>query len=138
MNQDNNNNTDNNDLFLIAARKKYRFVTNKGQLSAEDLFDLKLDYLDEMAIRMDEDLQKKRKGSFVSGRKERGLSDEQNMFDIVLYVINTKIAEDEARKAKAANSAQKEFLKSLLDKKKMEQLEGLSIDDIQKQLDSIG
>lgn len=120
-------------LLLSAAKKKYRFSSSKGGLTVEDLFDLNLTSLDNIAVAIDEQLQKSGRKSFVS-RTTAANTDLSNQLEIVKFVIETKQAEDEARKSRVEKEGQKAFLKGLLEKKKMEQLEGLSAEDIQKQL----
>ncbi len=126
----------NNTLFITAARKKYRFDSSKGQINAEDLFDCNLWALDSIAVALDDKIQKAGRKSFV-GKKLSSTGDDENKLEIVKFVIETKQAEEDARKVRAEKQTQKEFLTKLLQQKKMEQLESLSAEDIQKQLDSL-
>mgnify|MGYP000965409776 CR=1 FL=1 len=130
----NTNNT--NELFITAARKKLRFETTKAQLTSEDLFDLSLTALDNIAVALDEKIQKLGRKSFVQKRTP-STADIETQLEIVKFVIETKQAEDDARKTKEKNAAQREFLTNLKQKKQMEQLEGLSLEDIEKQLASL-
>ena len=126
-----------NDLFVVAARKKFRFDSTKGQLQVEDLFDFPLNSLDTIAIALDEKIQKAGRKSFVA-KKSVSTGDDESKLEIVKFVIETKQAEEDSRKTKAANESQKTFLKDLLQKKNMEKLESLSPEEIQKQLDQLG
>jgi hypothetical protein len=125
-----------NDLFIIATRKKFRFDSTKGGLTSEDLFDLNLTALDTIAVSLDEKIQKLGRKSFVQ-KKVASTSDLETQLEIVKYVIETKQAEDEARKTREKNAAQRQFLTGLKEKKQMAALESLSLEDIDKQLASL-
>lgn len=126
-----------NDLFVTAARKKFRFDSNRGQLSTEDLFDLKLEALDTIAIALDKKINEAAGKSFVKTRAA-STTELDTQLEIVKFVIATKQAEDEAKKVRVAKDSQRAFLNELLQKKRVEQLEGLSLDEIQAQLAAIG
>jgi len=126
-----------NELFVLAARKKYRFESGRGSVSVEDLFDLSLAALDNVAVALDEKIQKAGRKSFIA-KLSRSTGDDENRLEIVKFVIETLQAEADARKTRAEKENQKAFLKGLLEKKQLEQLEGLSAEEIQKQLDQLG
>lgn len=129
--------TENNTLFIAASRKKFRFETSKGLLSTEDLWDLNLNSLDTIAVALDEKIQKLGRKSFVA-KRAASTSTLNDQLEVVKFVIETKIAEDEQKKVKADKESQKAFLNTLLEKKKTEQMEGLSVEEIQKQIASLG
>jgi hypothetical protein len=122
-----------NELFVIAARKKFRFSSTKGELNVEDLFDLNLNFLDSIAVALDEKIQKAGRKSFVQ-KRAASTTDFEIQLEIVKFVIESKQAEIEERKAREAKAAKREFLLNLKQKKEMDQLEGLSLADIEKQL----
>jgi len=124
-------------LVIKAARKKWRFVTTKGHLSFEDLWDLKLEDLDKIAVALDEKIQKGGRKSFITKRTE-SMTEEQGMFDLVSYVIETKMAEADAAKDRAAKRGQREFLEELKKQKQIATLEGLSLEEIDKQIAALG
>lgn len=129
--------TENNTLFITACRKKFRFETSKGLLTTEDLFDLNLNSLDAIAVALDDKIQKLGRKSFVA-KRAASTSTLNDQLEVVKFVIETKIAEDEQKKVKADKESQKAFLNTLLEKKKTEQMEGLSVEEIQKQIASLG
>ena len=47
-----------NELFKQATQNKYRFESTKGLLTVEDLWDLSLTALDNVAVTLDEQIQK--------------------------------------------------------------------------------
>ena len=66
------------------------------------------------------------------------MTEEQGMFDLVSYVIETKMAEADAAKDRAAKRGQREFLEDLKKKKQIATLEGLSLEEIDKQIAALG
>ena len=127
----NTNNT--NDLFIIAARKKFRFASNKGHLCAEDLFDLSLTSLDAVAVAIDEQVQKVGRKSFINKRAD-STKDIEDALSIVKFVIETKQDEIEAKKTRAEKAARRQFLNGLKDKKAMQEMEGMTLAEIEKEL----
>lgn len=126
-----------NQLFVKATRRKYRFKVSRGNVSVEDLWDLDLDDLDKIAIQTNEEIQKQGKQSFVK-TKSVANTDLTNKLDILKFIIETKLTEDEARKTRAEKASQKDLLKTLLEKKKMEELENLTPEQIQAKLAELG
>jgi len=122
--------------FLIASKKKLRFITNKGQLSVEDLWDLNLEALDTIAVQLDEKVQQSGKKSFI-GKLDKASADDKLRFEVVKTIIETKMEEAEKAKTRASRRADREFLQRLLDQKKVQELEGLDIGEIQKRLDEL-
>lgn len=128
------NNTE--QTYIEASRKKYRFQTPKGLLTTEDLWDLSLTSLDVIAVSIDNALQTAGGKSFIR-KREKSTTDLENQLSIVKHVIETKQAETEASQLRAQKQQQKEFLNSLLEKKKIQQLESLSPEEIEKQLKAL-
>lgn len=126
-----------NALFLKASRKKLRFSVKQGFLSTEDLWDLSLPALDAIAVGLDEVVQKQGRKSFIATTKTAEQNDDSLRFEIVKQVIDIRLAEEAARKARAQTNSQKSFLKELLEKKRVAALEGLSAEEIQAQIDQL-
>lgn len=125
-----------NTNFIEASKKKIRFTTTKGSLSVEDLWDLSLESLDKIAVAVDEDIQKEGRKSFI-GKTSRGNSQKALALEILKFIIEDKIKEEEKKKERLQKASQKEFLEALLNKKRIESLESLSLEEIQKQLDDL-
>lgn len=130
-------NTELNELFVLAARKKYRFESTKGLLAFEDLYDLPLTALDAIAVKLDEKAAQAGRKSFIVKRTTTD-TETANKLEIVKYVIETKQKEADAAKEKATKQEQKAFLTELLNKKKQAQMEGLSAEELEKQLAALG
>ena len=130
----------NNNMFVDASRRQLRFDTSKGQLSTEDLWSLSLKSLDEMGIRIQDTLQPERKSLLENpdtAATKIG-NDNRLRLEIIKFVITTKQEENKAARAEGDKLRQKEFLKELLNKKKIDQLEGLSLEEIEAQLAALG
>lgn len=126
-----------NELFKQATQNKYRFESTKGLLTVEDLWDLSLTALDNVAVTLDEQIQKAGRKSFIE-RRAASTTELDNKLEIVKVIIADKQAEKEASKLRAEKANHKAFLTDLLNKKKLTQLEGLSVEEIQAQLNALG
>jgi hypothetical protein len=126
------------DLFEIAARKKFRFPSNKGLLTVEQLYDLPLTgatSLNSVAIAIDDELETTGRRSFVSeactnpGRRELALK-----LDIVKHVISTKQDEAAARAEAAERKERKQKLLAAIEAAEGRELGAASSADLRKQL----
>ena len=124
-----------NDLFLTASQKKYRFSTNKGAVSTEDLWDLSLETLDTLAVAADTKVNATRK-TFI-GKRDASAADDTNKLEILKAVIEIKMTAAAAAKDRVKKKEQAAFLKTLLEKKQLATMESLSEDEIRKQLASL-
>lgn len=123
--------------FLLASKKKLRFTTNGGLLGVEDLWDLSLKDLDRIAVKIDETLGAGARKSFLENPDPKATaarSEDELRLEILKAVIGAKQDENKAKKAEADKASQKAFLKSLLEKKKIDALETQSLEEIEKQL----
>lgn len=130
-------------VFEIAARKKFRFETSKGMLSAEDLFDLPLTQasdknpvsLDGVARGLYKHIQEEGVVSFVSDTTK---VDEtlQAKFDLVKRVIEIKKAEQAEARLSAERRAQKQRIMEIMSSKQTEALHGMSLEELAKMLES--
>ena len=88
------------ELFMKATRLKLTF-NFKGIISVEDLWDLSLTSLDSLAQKLHAELEAAPKQSFIKNSASNQTSSiTQLKFDVVLAVLETKVAErDEAERA---------------------------------------
>lgn len=126
-------------IFEKASRNKSRFPSSKGPLTTEQLWDLPLTSrtgfdLDTVAKEVNRSLREVTEESFVSTTTNPAKVNYELMLDVVKHVISEKLVEQEARKKKAANNAEREKLLRLLDEKQNEELRGLSIEEINKRI----
>lgn len=118
--------------FKQATKEKLRFQTNKGLLSTEQLWDLSLADLDNLAIELQEKYEESGKKSFLVKRSVKDKTAKLR-FDVVLDVLQTKSDEMEEAKQKAEDKKHNEEIMQLIVEKQKEGLKGKSI----KQLESM-
>jgi hypothetical protein len=130
--------TENVNIFAQATRQKLRFDTPIGKLSVEDLWDLPLTArgnkasLDSLAIELDEQLEKGKNKSFVSGAKKDPVV--QLRFDIVKNIIDTKVAENKAKTEQKQRETEIAKITDTLAKKKDAALADLSVEALEARL----
>lgn len=129
-------NTTPESLFIEASRRAIRFTSSKGLLAVEDLWNLPLQALDNIAVSLDEQIQKAGKKSFLAKRAASTLELDL-AFEVVKHILETRVAEDEAKKDKANKEAKRAQLKALLEEKQMDKIKGQTIEEIEAQLASL-
>jgi hypothetical protein len=124
-------------LFIRASKAKLRFKMSKGNISTEDLWDLNLEALDELAKALNKEVKDAREGSFI---KKKSVSNTAlNLrFDIVKFVIEEKLKEDEEKEERAVKRARKETLLGIIERKEAASMEGKSIEELKSELLALG
>lgn len=122
-----------NDLYIVASRKKYTFPTGRGTATTYDLFDLTLKELDAAAVTINNEIEKTGAKSFL-GKKSAVDQELVNKLEILKYVIATKEAEADALKLAREKREQAAKLRDLIERKKESQLEGLTVEELEKRL----
>lgn len=123
-------------MYKKALRTKLRFSTTKGKLTTEDLFDLSLTDLNNLAIALDKKLSETPRKSFISDIAPDTQEDELR-FNIVKDVITLKLFERNAAQNAKVKAAEKAQLLEILHRKKNEALENLSVAEIEAKLASL-
>jgi len=126
--------TDSTNLFLTASRKKLRFASARGHLSVEDLWDIRLEDLDELAIALRDELAHQSRQSFIKDTPSKKASDTQLALDIAKAVIEIRLAERAAAKDRTIRLQELQTLKAALEQKQIEAIEGMSTEDLQKKI----
>lgn len=125
------------DLFILAARKKFRFETSKGLLAVEDLWDMPLVSkdnfnLDTLAIQLDNLADTK---SFVKRRSANtNLNINEQKLEIVKFIIDTKVGEIEAAEHAALVRQKKQKLLDALANREDQKVHAMSEDQIRAEL----
>ena len=123
-------------MFEIATRKKFRFTGVNGVLTTEDLWNLKLPQLDGIAKALNKQIKEAEEESFIS--KPTPTNSELKMkLNVVVHVINTLLEEQEKRDSAKAKREEKALLTNLLHQKNMEELAGMSKEEIEKKLQEL-
>lgn len=127
----------NNNIYKEASKRKLRFTTGKGgQLSVEDLWDLSLKSLDEIAVALDSKTATSRK-SFLENpdpKVSKAQSEDKLRLEILLSVIKDKQDENAAKRRILEKKAAKELLSNLMEEKKIESLKGMSIAELEARI----
>lgn len=119
--------------FEKATRLRLRFETSRGNLNVEDLWRLPLVELDKLAIALNKQLKESSKESFIKAKSKDNKLLELR-FDIVKHIIETLLSEDEEKKKAADKRAKREQLLELIAKKKNQELEGKSLEELEAEL----
>jgi len=130
-------------MFEQATRKKYRFPSAKGELTVEQLWDLpllgKTTCLDTVARAVNKQLKAvSEEESFVNITGGTIRSTLSAKMDVVKHVIAVKLAERDAAKTRAENASKRQKLLTILDSKQNAKLEGMSEEEILKELAALG
>lgn len=125
--------------YKLAAKYKYRFASSKGQLSADDLFNLDLNELDAMAQTLNKSLKEGNGDSFIPGASTKKVSrTDENKLAILIDVIQTKVADEKKRKDRQENAAKVAHLRQVLAGKIDDDLRKKSTDEILEMLSELG
>jgi membrane-associated HD superfamily phosphohydrolase len=122
-------------IFEQASRQALRFDTRVGKLSVEDLWQLPLTSankanLDEIAIELNRQIKTTAEESFVKQSKKDEVL--QLRFDIVKHIIETRVAENEAKTEAKKRESQLGKIDDIIAKKKDAALENLSLEELEK------
>lgn len=130
-------------IFEQATRAKIRFTTPNGMLGVEDLWDLplvsrrsNLANLDDIARYLDAELKSSASVSFVNEVSETNAATKL-AFDVVLHIINVKLAEQKAASLAADNREKKQRIMAIIEQKQAEALSASSIEDLQQMLNAL-
>lgn len=123
-------------LFERASRIGLRVASSKGMLMVEDLWSIPLTSktgalnLDEIAGELNKQLEKQPKKSFVSPDVSTADPALQLAFDVVLHIINVRVAENQQAAQAKARRDQKQQLLAIIAQKESEQLAGQSLEEL--------
>jgi hypothetical protein len=123
-------------MFEQASKMKLRFQTNRGMLSTEDLWDINLESLNNIAKGINRQLKDSMEVDFLEKPNQTDAI-LKLQFDIVLHILETKKKEKEGRDLITKKKAEKEKLLEILAKKKDGALEELSVEDLEKKIQEL-
>lgn len=120
--------------FKIAARKKMRFASTRGALTAEQLYELNLSDLDWVARGINSDLKALSEDSFVELKPDPRRGEVTDALELVKEIIADKLADKARAEKRQQKAALRRSLSEALARKKDEALSQASIEELQKQL----
>lgn len=116
-----------------ASKLQLRFRTTVGDLTVEQLWDLPLAALDNLAVDLQEQHKNSGKKSFLVTRSRKDKVAKLR-FDIMLDVLQTKVEENEVARNAADKKAHNQKILSLIKDKEDETLKGKSVKQLEKML----
>lgn len=120
-------------LFIEASREKIRFSTTKGLLTVDDLWDLKLEDLNRLAKSLNKQVKESGEEDFIKTKSSADKKLELS-FELVKYVIKVRLEEEEAKKLRKEKAQKRAQIRELIEKKAVENLEGKTIEELEKEL----
>lgn len=129
----------NENVFEYATRNKIRFASARGELSAEQLWDVPLRSadgfnLDAVAKTANKALRDATEESFVPTARTPLHVRLETALDVVKRVIEIKVLDEAAAKRRAENKVKKEKLIAILAEKQDGKLSNLSEKELQRQI----
>lgn len=122
-------------MFEFATRSKMRFPF-KGQISVEDLWDLRVEDLDTVFKTLNKQIKQTKEESLLATKTtEDTILDTQ--IAIVKYIFDVKVQETNARLIEKERKEQKQKIMSILATKQEQELQNKSVEELQKMLDEI-
>lgn len=122
--------------FELAIIGKYRFASEKGNLTMEDLYDLKLNELDPIAKSLNRKIKNSEEESFIV-KKSTANKKLLVSFEIVKHIIEVKLAEKEKLKAAASVKIRKAQLAEKIAVKEGQVDDGKTLDELKDELDNM-
>ena len=128
-------------MFEKATKRKLRFTTARGSLSIEDLWDVPLESrdafnLDDVAKKIAKELKESSEESYVKPVSSGNTTLELKL-ELVKHIIKVKLDERAAREKAVEKREKKARILELISRKQDEEMSEKSIEDLQKELDSL-
>lgn len=123
-------------MFDKVTRNKLRFSSTKGMLTVEDLWDLSLTTLNDMAKVLNKKLKTDQESDFLDETPKEN-SDDRLRFDTVLHILEVKKQEKKDREVQLEKKTKKEKLLNLLAEKQDAEFRELSVDQIKEELSKL-
>ena len=122
-------------MFEYATRNKVRFPF-KGQISVEDLWDLRTDDLDTVFKTLDRQVKQSKEESLLTTKTAEDTALDIQIA-IVKHIFDIKMQEANARLLDKERKAQKQKIMAILANKQEQELQNKSVDELQKMLEEI-
>lgn len=119
-------------LFEVATRRKYRFPY-RGQVTIEDLWDLRPTDLDSIFKTLNAEVKKVSEESLLKSKTEEDeeLSDK---IEIIKYIVSVKLEEQKIRENEKANKEMKQKLLAIKARREEAALENFSDEELDKMI----
>lgn len=121
------------ELFKEATKQHLRFNLGNGEVTTEDLWAFPLAKLDASYSQLHQELELNKQVSLLSP-KTTGNKLLELKLEIIKAIVETKLADKEAKETKALRAEQAEVIREKLAAKKGQALDALSEEELLKQL----
>lgn len=126
-------------LFLLASRKKFRFPSEKGELTVEQLWDIPLTSrsgfsVNNIAIEVNRELRSLEEDSFVETSRNPRRDTLRSMLELLKIVISVRQEEAQRASAAAERATKRQKIMEAIEAKEQEELGSVSLDDLKLQL----
>jgi hypothetical protein len=126
-------------LFLLASRKKFRFPSDRGDLTVEQLWDIPLTSrtgfsVNNIAIAVNSELKSLEEESFVETSQNPRRDDLRAMLDILKAIIAVRQEEAKKRSEAAERASMREQIREAIEIKKREGLASASLEELHAKL----
>lgn len=122
-------------LFENATRNKYRYLTTRGFVTTEDLWDLSLQELDRTAIQLNREIKTTQEESFLAKNTTDTTLVER--LEVLKTIITYKQNQEENRRQEALKKVQREKLLELIDQKQNQELSQLSVEELKARVNQL-
>jgi hypothetical protein len=120
-------------MFEKAARLKLRFYSNRGALTAEDLWDMSLIELNIMAKAFNKELRAQEEEDFLE-TENKEVTATKLKFDLVLHVLRTRQVENKAASEAKIRKETKQKILAIIEKKRDGALEEKTEEELLEEL----
>jgi hypothetical protein len=122
-------------IFQRASKEQLRFNTNLGVLTVEDLWNVKLEHLDDLAVSYKRELSDTSGESFL--KKSKVVDNTlQLRLDICKEIIDCRVEELDKEEKRKSVKAKNQRIMDLIVKKEDEAFEKTDIDELRSMLES--
>lgn len=120
-------------MYKKASKKQLRISTLRGSLTVEQLWNLSLAELNEIAIGLDKELEQSSGKSYIKENNTED-SDDKLRRNIVVDIIETKQKDSDEYSKSLATKQRNQNILEIIEKKKQGSLEDMSVEDLEKML----
>lgn len=117
-------------MYKEAAKQALRFPTVKGLLTVEQLWNLDLETLDNLAVSLQENYENSKGKSFLTKKSTKDKTIKLQ-FDIVLDILQTKQEDNEAALSAKESKEFNQKILGIIQDKKEDALKGKSIKELE-------
>jgi hypothetical protein len=127
-------------MYQKATRMKLRFISSKGELTIEQLWELPLTKLDAIYKDLHEKIKKEDTVSLLGTLTSESVANKENELRIAIVkdVVAVRLKEKEEKENAAALASERKRYDDLIANKKLEEDSNASIEELQAKRDALG